>query len=68
MHTGTAYSASRWMCYADKAYGATVMFRNKPPTRVVQNNTNRRGGGAYLGTSRYGMSRSDPGDGPVGEG
>eukprot|EP00961_Rhodomonas_salina_P074079 995467-Rhodomonas_salina.1 len=26
------------------------MFRNKPPTRMVQNTTNR--GGAYLGTSR----------------
>eukprot|EP00961_Rhodomonas_salina_P176726 2382386-Rhodomonas_salina.1 len=26
------------------------MFRNKPPTRVVQNTTNS--GGAYLGTSR----------------
>eukprot|EP00961_Rhodomonas_salina_P044833 601963-Rhodomonas_salina.1 len=32
-------------------YGGTVMFRNKPPTYVVQNTTNK--GGAYFGTSRY---------------
>eukprot|EP00961_Rhodomonas_salina_P081172 1091604-Rhodomonas_salina.3 len=35
----------------DQGQSITVMFRNKPPTRVVQNTSNR-GGGAYLGTSR----------------
>eukprot|EP00961_Rhodomonas_salina_P065079 875657-Rhodomonas_salina.1 len=28
-----------WQCVSD-----TVMFRNKPPTRVVQNTANRGGG------------------------